>query len=252
MAVRAAGATDTGLGREHNEDSYLCEARVFAVADGLGGHAGGEIASRLAVEALEALDAGAFTEAEAAQAALVDAVHEANRRVRQRAQAQPNLDGMGTTLTAAVLVGDEVALVHVGDSRAYLLASGDAVLTRLTRDHTPVEDAVRAGKLTAAQARVHPYRSMLSQAVGLDAELEVETPPAQRLAPGDRLLLCSDGLMEVLDDDAIAATLRAAGTPEQACAALVQATLDGGAPDNVTVVVVEVADPAGAEPSAST
>ncbi|MBV9412651.1 MAG: serine/threonine-protein phosphatase, partial [Acidimicrobiia bacterium] len=200
--LRAGGATDTGLVRDHNEDRYLAQDRLFAVADGVGGHKAGEVASQTAVDTL----AREFTEP--TTDALVDAVKTANRMVWNLSEANPDQRGMGTTLTAIALVddGDEarLAIVNVGDSRAYLLQQGQ--LEQLTEDHSLVEQLVREGQLTPAEAQVHPQRSIITRALGLDPEVEVDS---WELTPykGDRLLLCSDGLTNEVSDEQIASTL---------------------------------------------
>lgn len=217
-----------------------CGEAVFAVADGLGGHAAGEVASALALEPLADVDPAACEGVEALQETLAEAVREANRTVHAAARKDPDKAGMGTTLTATAVYGKQLVLAHVGDSRAYFLRDGD--LWQLTTDHTAAQEAVDAGYLTAEQAAQRPERHMLARAVGLDSEVTVDTPPAEVLRSGDRLLLCSDGLIDPVPDEAIAAILKDHPDPRQACDALVQAALDGGGPDNVTVVVVRVDD----------
>jgi PPM family protein phosphatase len=235
MQIRAAAASEVGHRRSGNEDSYLCQDRLFAVADGLGGHAGGEVASAITIEALAELD-GSLDELDKAGERLAQAVWAGNDAVLRRAAEDSALEGMGTTVTAAAVIDGQVVLAHVGDSRAYLLREGR--LERLTDDHTPVEEAVRAGQITAEAARTHPYRNMLSRAVGLDEEVDVDVVAPQPLQPGDRLLLCSDGLSGPVDDPQIGAVLARSDDPDEACRELVQAALDGGGPDNITVVVV--------------
>lgn len=244
MELRAAGHTDTGLTRAGNEDAYFCGETVFAVADGLGGHQAGEIASSIAIEPVAALDGRPFATAGEARDAVAAAVADANRAVWRDAEADPAHAGMGTTLTAAVVHGDTALLAHVGDSRAYLHRSGEG-LARLTADHTPVEELVRAGQLSAAEAARHPERSVLSRAVGLEPEVEVDSPDPVTLSAGDRLLLCSDGLTEPLSDEAIAEILDRNPDAESACRALIDAANDRGGPDNITVVLVDAAPAAG-------
>ncbi|MBV8979695.1 MAG: Stp1/IreP family PP2C-type Ser/Thr phosphatase [Acidimicrobiia bacterium] len=235
--LRAGGATDTGLVRDHNEDRYLLDERLFAVADGVGGHKAGEVASQTAVETLHR----AFTEPTTEN--LVEAVKTANRTVWNLAEANSDQRGMGTTLTAIALVddGDEdrLAIVNVGDSRAYLLQQGQ--LEQLTEDHSLVEQLVREGQLTREEAHVHPQRSIITRALGLDPDVEVDS---WELTPykGDRLLLCSDGLTNEVSDDDIASTLRTVSEPEEAAMQLVNAARDHGGSDNITCVVVDVLD----------
>ncbi|MEX0658892.1 MAG: protein phosphatase 2C domain-containing protein [Egibacteraceae bacterium] len=241
MQVTAHADTHVGLVRDGNEDAYHCGVAVFVVADGLGGHAAGEVASGIATEHLAALDPTAHEGTQALQGALVEAVREANRAVHAAA-GTPERAGMATTVTAAALTEGQVVLAHVGDSRAYLVRGG--TLQQLTTDHTAAQHAVEAGLLTPEQAATRPERHMLSRAVGLDSDVTVDAPPPLALQSGDRLLLCSDGLTEAVDEAAIPAIIDERPAPEDACRALVQAALDGGGPDNVTVLLVAVHGPA--------
>jgi PPM family protein phosphatase len=225
--------------RSGNEDSYFCGQTVFAVADGLGGHQGGEVASATAVEPLARLDGRQFTDPAEAAEALATAIREANQAILDRAAGDPALYGMGTTVTAAAVVGDtHIQLAHVGDSRAYRLREG--TLDQLTTDHTVVGELVRRGRLTPEQAAIHPERSILTRAVGLDPRVPVDLPDPLELSPGDQLLLCSDGLTEAVDDDQIAELLSAAPDGNAACRSLIDAANDAGGPDNITVVLVRV------------
>jgi len=235
--LRAGGATDVGLVRAHNEDRFLADEGLFAVADGVGGHKAGEVASQTAVETLQR----EFTEP--TTDALIDAVKTANRTVWNLAETNTDQRGMGTTLTAIALVDDggeeRLAVVNVGDSRAYLLQHGE--LEQLTEDHSLVEQLVREGQLTPEEAQVHPQRSIITRALGLDPEVEVDS---WELTPykGDRLLLCSDGLTNEVSDEQIASTLRTVSDPEEAAHQLVQEARDHGGSDNITCVVVDVVD----------
>jgi len=235
--LRAGGATDTGLVRDHNEDNYLTDEGLFAVADGVGGHKAGEVASQTAVDTLQREFREPTTDG------LVDAVKTANRTVWDLAESNPDQRGMGTTLTAVALVNEDgeerLAVVNVGDSRAYLLQQGE--LEQLTEDHSLVEQLVREGQLTPAEAQVHPQRSIITRALGLDPEVEVDS---WELTPykGDRILLCSDGLTNEVSDDEIASTLRSVGDPEEAARQLVNEARDHGGSDNITCVVVDVLD----------
>src|SRR3990170_7552045 len=188
-AVVAAG-TDIGHVREGNEDTYLVMDPLFVIADGMGGHRGGEVASTLAVETMEHL----FSRGEGT---LAELVREANRAVFERSMLERAVAGMGTTLTAAVIEGDRVHLAHVGDSRAYLLRDGE--LRQLTEDHTLVHRMVMDGELTEAEAEVHPHRSILTRSIGVDGNVDVDEIDLDA-KPGDRLLLCSDGLTGMLPD----------------------------------------------------
>jgi protein phosphatase len=242
MRLSSFAGTDVGLARSGNEDSHLRGRTVVAVADGLGGHRGGEVASAMAVEPLAALDGQAFADAGQAAEALDGAIRSANRAILQRGRSDPELWGMGTTVTAAAVAagGRVLQLAHVGDSRAYLLREG-APLRQLTTDHTVVAEAVARGLLTRRQAAVHPQRGVLVRAVGLAPDVRVDLPEPLELEPGDQVLLCSDGLTEVVDDDRIAAVLAEQADGDDACGALIAAANRGGGPDNVTVVLLRVA-----------
>ena len=231
--------TDRGRTRPHNEDAGHAGARLYAVCDGLGGHAAGEVASALAIERLVALEDAQLDSADEALTALVQAIEEANLAILRRAEEHRDEWGMGTTCTAAVAADGRLLLAHVGDSRAYLLRGGEA--TQLTVDQTPVQALVDAGAISREQARSHPRRAAIDQALGLEETVEVATPDPVLLAGGERLLLCTDGLSEVLDDERIGAMAGAETDLEGLADALVAAALDGGGPDNITVVLVEPA-----------
>ncbi|HZD67445.1 MAG TPA: Stp1/IreP family PP2C-type Ser/Thr phosphatase [Actinomycetes bacterium] len=241
MRISTFAATDAGQVRRGNEDSYFRGATVVAVADGLGGHQAGEVASATAIEPVAGLDKRTFTTPEQARDALVGAIKEGNNAVIAKAMADSDYWGMGTTMTAAAVAGDRwLQLAHVGDSRAYLLRAGR--LRQLTDDHTIVAELVRQGRLTAEEAAHHPERSILTRAVGLDPALKVDTPPPLELEPGDQLLLCSDGLTEPVAEERIVEILR--GDDGRAvCHALVDAANAAGGPDNVTVVLLRAAPP---------
>jgi len=238
MRLSSFAGSDVGRMRSGNEDSYFCGQTVFAVADGLGGHQGGEVASATAVEPLARLDGRSFKDAGEAAEALAAAIREANEAILDRAAGDPALYGMCTTVTAAVAGGGYLQLAHVGDSRAYLLRGG--TLEQLTTDHTVVGELVRRGRLTPQQAAVHPERSILTRAVGLDPRVPVDLPDPLEVQPGDQLLLCSDGLTEAVADGRIAELLSAAPDGQVACRSLIDAANDAGGPDNITVVLVRV------------
>jgi serine/threonine protein phosphatase PrpC len=238
MRLSSFAGSDVGRLRSGNEDSHFCGQTVFAVADGLGGHQGGEVASAAAVEPLARLDGRSFKDAGEAAEALAAAIREANEAILDRAAGDPALYGMGTTVTAAVAGGGYLQLAHVGDSRAYLLRGG--TLEQLTTDHTVVGELVRRGRLTPQQAAVHPERSILTRAVGLDPRVPVDLPDPLEVQPGDQLLLCSDGLTEAVADGQIAELLSAAPDGQVACRSLIDAANDAGGPDNITVDLVRV------------
>ncbi len=231
----AAASTDTGRARRRNEDAYALEPPLFAVADGMGGAQAGEVASRLAVAVLRDFHDADALEPEARVAALVT---EANHRIHERALADSSVSGMGTTITAALVDGDTIVVAHVGDSRAYLLRGGD--LEQLTQDHSLVADLVRSGQLTPAEAEAHPQRSVITRALGTDPEVEPDTFTV-RAAPGDVLLLCSDGLTTMLADSEIAALVQGNAGLGSAAKALVRAANRHGGEDNITVVLVRLA-----------
>jgi serine/threonine protein phosphatase PrpC len=244
-SFRWGAASDTGRVREGNEDFVLVADGLFVVADGMGGHRGGEIASRLAVETLrQRFDADG---AERTTAALVAAVEAANAALVTRSTADPDLAGMGTTLCALARVasptGDDVlAAVNVGDSRLYVLVQGD--LRQVTEDHSLVATLERQGKLTASEAAVHPQRNILTRALGIEDRVVVdswEIPPRV----GDRYLLCSDGLFNEVDGPRVAATLRKLDDPAEAARELVRLANQGGGRDNISVAVVDVVDGSG-------
>jgi len=246
--LQAGAATDVGRVRQINEDRFLADELLFAVADGVGGHQAGEVASQTSVETL----LRAFTEGEHTTEGLVAAVEAANSAVWHLAQGSREKRGMGTTLTALALVqedGEEqLALTNVGDSRAYMLQQGE--LIQLTEDHSLVEELVRDGKLTPAEALTHPQKSIITRALGMEPVIQVdswEITPYQ----GDRILLCSDGLTNELSDERIASTLRQIADPQEAAHDLVRQARASGGSDNITVVVVDVVDDGGRSGKAS-
>ncbi|MGE4425605.1 MAG: Stp1/IreP family PP2C-type Ser/Thr phosphatase [Solirubrobacteraceae bacterium] len=233
--VEQAQRTDTGRQRPHNEDSYVARRPLFAVADGMGGAQAGEVASRLAVEVLhEGLGDGRGTVAER----LTDQVVEANRRIHDRAQNDQASAGMGTTLTAAYVDHDALVVVHVGDSRLYRLRGGE--LSRLTADHSLVEELVRQGRLTPEQAAEHPQRSIITRALGPESEVTVDSEVV-RVESDDLFLLCSDGLTTMLADDRIGDILAEDGSLQESVDRLVDAANEAGGRDNITVLLFRVA-----------
>ncbi len=229
MKIEVGHATDIGRVRERNEDSVLVDPPLFAVADGMGGHRGGQVASQVAVETMEHL-------ASEGRGSLAEQVRRANRAVWDRSLEDEHLSGMGTTLTAARIDGTSALLAHVGDSRAYLLRDG--ILQRLTSDHTLVERMVRSGEITEAEADVHPHKNVLTRALGTDQEVEVDEESIS-LTDGDRLLLCSDGLTGMVTEDQIQAILETSADPQRAADRLVRAANRAGGIDNITVVVLD-------------
>lgn len=274
MVFRSAAFTDIGLGRSNNEDSACSGPRLAVVADGIGGMPMGEQASAVVVRQLALLDplavparalsdvttapgvkaptAAPATSAEAIGAptvrmdlagepsdpvaALRDAVAQANRAIRELIDSDDSTEAMGTTVTALLLAHDQIAMLHVGDSRAYLLHGG--TLEQVTRDDTYVQTLIDEGLISAIQARTHPRRSVVMQAVqGLAYEPTCTLRPA---TPGDRYMLCSDGLTDVVSDEAIHEALEMEADPAHCAHMLVRLALQAGAPDNVTVIVADV------------
>ena len=224
--------TDIGCLRDHNEDSLVVTPPLFAVADGMGGHAAGEVASEIAVRVLSEL-APEHPDGEA----LGRAIEEANRAVIQAARDGRGRQGMGTTMTAAMLEGERLVIAQVGDSRAYLLHQGK--LQQLTRDHSLMADMIEAGQLTPEEARTHPQRSVITRALGSDAHLHPDIYEIN-VETGDRLLICSDGLSGMIFDDQIENTLRRVQDPQRCASQLVNEAIAAGGHDNVTVIVADV------------
>ncbi|EYR65088.1 serine/threonine protein phosphatase [Actinotalea ferrariae CF5-4] len=250
IALRYAARSDVGLVRAKNDDSGYAGPHLLVVADGMGGHAGGDVASSVAVAHLAPLDDEAHGPDDAL-AELTRALSAAHRELLARADAEPELAGLGTTVTALLRSGNKLAMAHIGDSRAYLLRDGR--LAQVTTDHSFVQHLVSTGKITAEEAEHHPQRSVLLRVLG-DFDMDIAPDMSVREArPGDRWLLCSDGLSGVVSAETLATTLLEL-TDVDACAdQLVRLALRGGGPDNITVVVgdvVEVDDlPDGAAPS---
>lgn len=234
--------SDTGRARRANEDAYFARAPVFVVADGMGGAQAGEVASRLAVEAFErGLSDGAGASGEEL---LAERVQEANQRIHAMSQATQERAGMGTTITAAHVGEHDVAIAHVGDSRAYRLRGEE--FTRLTEDHSLVEEMRRRGQLTAREADEHPQRSIITRALGPEPDVDVDTR-SWRGQPGDVFLLCSDGLTSMVPESRVADIVRTARTLPDAGHALIDAANAAGGRDNITVVLFRLEDVGGDE-----
>ena len=245
MKLEAHGATDVGRQRQRNEDRFLVslERSLFAVADGMGGHAAGDVASRTAIETVDRLLADLRPDGGMAgrTAEMVEATRAANVAIFEDAAREPERAGMGTTLTMfSVLPAERSRLiVHVGDSRAYLLRDG--ALSQLTTDHTWVQKQVELGKLTPRRARVHPYSSVLTHALGVPDEERIDTLMGE-IHEGDLYLLCTDGLTTVLEDDTIEDVLLAGTDLEGIAQDLIDGANHAGGPDNITVVLVRATD----------
>ena len=224
--------SDVGLVRSHNEDSFLVRTPCFAVCDGMGGHAAGEVASSIAVETI-----GEKAPATADDTLLGAAIEAANLAVIKGAEEGRGKPGMGCTASAALIDGNRMAIAHVGDSRIYLLHAG--TLVRVTRDHSYVEELVDAGQITADEARVHPSRSIITRALGSDPDMYADHFSIE-VSNGDRVILCSDGLSSMVPDSEIESLAVSSATPQQAADNLVSAALTAGGADNITVIVVVV------------
>ncbi|MEO6327113.1 MAG: Stp1/IreP family PP2C-type Ser/Thr phosphatase, partial [Thermoanaerobaculia bacterium] len=251
MTISAFGLTDVGRKRRHNEDAYLLDSErgLFVVADGMGGHAAGEVASRITVESIQEFIAGTEEEHENTWPfgfnnrfslegnRLTTAVEKANEKVMRAVQNRPELKGMGTTVVAALFDEDRATLVHVGDSRAYLMRGGE--LKRLTDDHSWVQEQVNAGILSEDEAKFHPLKNVVTRALGGATHVAVdliEVPISQ----GDRFLLCSDGLTGMVSDEEIIDRLRSSDSIDRIVRGLVDFANERGGVDNVTAIVVEV------------
>jgi protein phosphatase len=230
-----AAVTDAGRRRRHNEDAYVCEPPLFAVADGIGGAQAGELASSLAAAAVRDDSADGDRDGRERVDGLIQ---EANRRVYQRQSQDAAVSGMGTTMTVALVEDSKVWIGHVGDSRAYLVRGGK--LEQLTEDHSLVAELVRSGRLSPEEAESHPQRSVVTRALGTDPDVDVDTFSVEA-RPGDLFLLCSDGLTTMVDDDAILADIdKHRDNLRAAAKALVRAANRGGGEDNITIVFFEL------------
>jgi PPM family protein phosphatase len=240
--VEEAARTDAGRQRLANEDAYYARSPAYAVADGMGGAQAGEVAARIAAETFEEHvgDSGGGEEK------LARLANEANRKIFQLANTDASRSGMGTTLTGALVSDDEVSIVHVGDSRAYLLRDGE--LRQLTRDHSLVEELRRRGRLTSEEAEEHPQRSIITRALGPDAEVDVDLHSHQ-VRSGDVFLLCSDGLTSMVREDRVRQILMDSKSLTEGVDALIEEANRRGGRDNITVVMFRLADDAdGSEP----
>jgi len=237
--ILSAAASHVGKIRASNQDSGSVGNHLYVVADGMGGHAGGDVASALAIRHLVALDRP-YPSVEDAREELYRGILGAGKELTRAVADHPELTGMGTTLSGMVRVGDKVVVAHIGDSRIYLLRGG--VLEQITADHTFVQRLVDSGRITPEEAAVHPRRSVLMRVLGdVDVDPEIDTHVLDTL-PGDRWLLCSDGLSGYVQEREIAEILLTTHDPEEACEKLIQASLAEGAPDNVTAVIVHIGD----------
>jgi protein phosphatase len=238
---RSTGLSHPGRKRRRNEDAWVCHPPLFAVADGMGGARGGEIASRVAATALgEPVDGNG-------EGRVIALIQEANRQVYERAREDSDASGMGTTITVALFENGIVSIGHVGDSRAYLIR--DRKVDQLTEDHSLVAELVRTGRLSPEEAETHPQRSVITRAIGTDPDVDVDVFSVEA-RPGDLFLICSDGLTSMVDDQTILEAVEShRSNLHEAAKALVNAANRGGGEDNITVVFFEVVDEAAQKPS---
>jgi serine/threonine protein phosphatase PrpC len=235
----SAAASNVGKIRSNNQDSGYAGHSLFLVADGMGGHAGGDVASAIATKRIMEADR-TYQSPQDAEFALQAALIAANSQLAETVFEHAELTGMGTTVSALVVLGDQVAIAHIGDSRIYLLRDGE--LSQITTDHTFVQRLVDSGRITEAEAMVHPRRSVLMRVLGdVESSPEIDTSILATRA-GDRWLICSDGLSGVVSNTGIANALKAPLDAQAVTERLVKESLDGGAPDNVTIVVVDIGD----------
>jgi PPM family protein phosphatase len=236
LVLRYSARSDRGLVRQNNQDAVYAGPRLLALADGMGGHAAGEVASSLVIAALAPLDEddpGGDLLAE-----LRDATVEGNAAITQHVADAPDLEGMGTTLTAILFAGSRLGMVHIGDSRAYQLRDG--YFTQITKDDTFVQSLIDEGRITEEEAQTHPQRSLLLRAItGQDVDPSLTVREARA---GDRYLLCSDGLSGVVSDETLAETLRTYHDPRECADRMIELALRGGGPDNITCIVADVVD----------
>jgi len=250
MKILSSGGTDPGKKRKNNEDSFLQDDSLglYAVADGIGGHEGGEVASRMAMDTLREVLPGLLKgkdtpppfslslDVEPRISALRYAITQSNQKILQAASINPALTGMGTTITAVLLCHGTAFIAHVGDSRAYLLREGQC--DQITNDHSFVAEQIRAGKLTAEQAKISTYRHIITRAVGIDREVSVDHATIA-VKENDTILLCTDGLTEMVDDSEICAIL-AESAPAAATESLIRRANEQGGVDNITAVVFKI------------
>ena len=239
MRCVVAVRSDTGQVRDLHEDSYLVREPVFVIADGMGGHLAGDVASQTAIEIITANADGASADPHT----LEQIVLKANEAIWNKAQSDPSMHGMGTTCTLVFLEGDKAYLAHVGDSRGYVFQDGH--LRQVTEDHTLVERMVKEGRLERAEAARHPQRNIITRALGMDANVKVDTFSLE-LNVGDRLLLCSDGLNSMLSDEEVEQVLKDHPDGEEAADRLIQLANAAGGEDNITVILIDMVDGSGA------
>ncbi|MFP5021146.1 PP2C family protein-serine/threonine phosphatase [Pseudonocardia phyllosphaerae] len=236
LVLRYSARSDRGLVRQNNQDAVYAGPRLLALADGMGGHAAGEVASSLVISALAPLDED--VPGDDLLAELRDATHEGNDAISRHVAEAPDLEGMGTTLTAILFAGSRLGMVHVGDSRAYLLRHGE--FHQITKDDTFVQSLIDEGRITEEEAHTHPQRSLLLRAItGQDVDPSLSIREARA---GDRFLLCSDGLSGPVSDETLQHTLEDYADPRECADRMIELALRGGGPDNITCIVADVVD----------
>ncbi|MER7437756.1 PP2C family serine/threonine-protein phosphatase, partial [Pseudonocardia alni] len=236
LVLRYSARSDRGLVRQNNQDAVYAGPRLLALADGMGGHAAGEVASSLVISALAPLDDD--VPGDDLLAELREATHDGNEAISRHVAEAPDLEGMGTTLTAILFAGSRLGMVHVGDSRCYLLRDGE--LTQITKDDTFVQSLIDEGRITEEEAHTHPQRSLLLRAItGQDVDPSLSIREARA---GDRFLLCSDGLSGPVSDETLHDTLTDYADPRECADRLIELALRGGGPDNITCIVADVVD----------
>ena len=240
MNVAYGAKSDVGRVREANEDSYLIADPLFVVADGMGGHIAGDVASSTAVKVIQDESGDASSEN---PGTLSKIISDANAAIWDKAQSDPALRGMGTTCTLVLVDESRVHIAHVGDSRAYRLREGH--LEQLTEDHTLVGRMVQEGRLSPEEAQHHPQRSIITRALGVDEDVQVDLETVE-LSEGDRLLICSDGLSSMVDDRPIESVLASESDPQRAADRLIEVANEAGGDDNITVVVIDFEKASGA------
>lgn len=242
MKIKVFGSTHIGMVRSNNEDAYgiYPELSLFIVSDGLGGHAGGEVASRLAVDTIRESIAPACVGHAVIRGDIVEAIKRANRRITEEVKKEPHLRDMGTTAVVVRIEGDKAIIAHVGDSRAYVIRND--VISQITKDHTVVEEYVRIGLLAPQDAQYHPYRHILSRVLGTSGDVEVDTSNI-KLKVGDTLILCTDGLTNmVIDREILYAVLDLRPFPEKITERLINLANKNGGIDNITVITICIVD----------
>jgi len=235
--IRSSAVSDVGLTRSNNQDSGYAGRHLYLVADGMGGHAGGDVASAIVIQSARELDIE-YPDTAEAERALRRGLLAAGEELADTVASHPELTGMGTTVSGIAIIGDSVVIAHIGDSRIYRFRGGE--MRQMTADHTFVQRLVETGRITAEEAAHHPKRSVLMRVLGdVDAVPEIDTA-VHETKPGDRWLLCSDGLSSYVEDETIYGILDSGLPADQTTAALLRASFDAGAPDNVTIVIVDV------------